>query len=787
MGNRPRSFKAFVLAITVCFVGTANAAEPLPTFPLASAADCDAEWENINPYPPRTPLRDIWGASGEVYIVGDGGTILHYDGLVLSSMQSGTSLDLLGVYGRSRDDVYAVGAQGIVLHYDGTSWRDLGAPTTETLRAVWTDIGADVIAVGDGGTVLRYDGANWSTTVLDPTATFFGVWGTSNSLVFVSGEQYAGSPYCHHMGLDEPGLVYKYDGSTWQVSLKSVECGAPYYLRFASIWGTGANDVYVRDRYTGLVYHYNGTTWTGPTTTGLPAGWGNLPAGLKDLCLSGGITGVWVENANSIYVINTVGVIVRYDGTEWSRVTDPALAWYSWDMWAWDEDNVFAATRNSKVLRYDGVQWHTDRIETPQGSAVEFRCIWGAGPNDVWVGGYQGQYLWHYDGTGWTPVPSGNPQASPHTALWGSSSTDVYSGDRDGRVAHYDGTSWQLIGDQGSFVRDIWGSGPTDIWFVVNSDQVEHFDGQTWTSHFVARRLFTRSIYGAGPTAVFLLGSDIDSPQDLLFFYDGQSWAQISKPPSHAAGDMWVSPSSKVYVMGNGSVFSYDGSSWTEKNLAPKSSNLTALWGLDNCDVYAFGSAGRMWRYHEVMTPVVITSFRATPSQGVIVLAWDVNVDENISGFVMYRRALDGTPEIRLHETLSPQTRRFVDKDVEPGVTYEYHVAAVLADGNEVRSLPASATVPVKTMLLSQNVPNPFSPTTTIRFSIPQRTHVELAVFDAQGKRIITLVDDVVDAGKRSIQWNGRDRRRAPVATGVYFYRLAAGSTALTKKMLLIK
>ncbi len=130
---------------------------------------------------------------------------------------------------------------------------------------------------------------------------------------------------------------------------------------------------------------------------------------------------------------------------------------------------------------------------------------------------------------------------------------------------------------------------------------------------------------------------------------------------------------------------------------------------------------------------------------------------------------------------------RFVDESVKPGTTYEYYLAAVLPDGNEIRSAPATATVPVEMMSLSQNVPNPFNPTTTIRFVIPQRTHVELAVFDAQGKRIITLVDGVVEAGNRSAEWNGRDWRGASVATGVYFYRLAAGSTALSKKMLLLK
>ena len=68
-------------------------------------------------------LNEVWGnSSSDVYAVGAGGTILHYDGAGWNPMQSGTSEDLNDVWGSSSSDVYAVGSESTLLHFDGISW-----------------------------------------------------------------------------------------------------------------------------------------------------------------------------------------------------------------------------------------------------------------------------------------------------------------------------------------------------------------------------------------------------------------------------------------------------------------------------------------------------------------------------------------------------------------------------------------------------------------------------------------------------------------------------------------
>jgi bacillopeptidase F len=88
---------------------------------------------------------------------------------------------------------------------------------------------------------------------------------------------------------------------------------------------------------------------------------------------------------------------------------------------------------------------------------------------------------------------------------------------------------------------------------------------------------------------------------------------------------------------------------------------------------------------------------------------------------------------------------------------------------------------------LLQNYPNPFNPATTIAFELDHSSDVSLAVYNALGQKVTTLVDGVLAAGPHEVIWDGTDRTGAPVATGVYFYRLASENAAKTRKMLLLK
>jgi hypothetical protein len=88
---------------------------------------------------------------------------------------------------------------------------------------------------------------------------------------------------------------------------------------------------------------------------------------------------------------------------------------------------------------------------------------------------------------------------------------------------------------------------------------------------------------------------------------------------------------------------------------------------------------------------------------------------------------------------------------------------------------------------LKQNYPNPFNPSTTIDFAIAGKDFVKIQVFDILGKLVTTLVSNNWTPGKYTVTWRGDDQKGQLVASGMYFYRLQAGSFTSIKKMLLLK
>ena len=88
---------------------------------------------------------------------------------------------------------------------------------------------------------------------------------------------------------------------------------------------------------------------------------------------------------------------------------------------------------------------------------------------------------------------------------------------------------------------------------------------------------------------------------------------------------------------------------------------------------------------------------------------------------------------------------------------------------------------------LSQNFPNPFNPSTKIRFSLPKSGYVELKVFDILGREVIELVNEEFAPGSYSVGWNGRNNSGVQVPSGLYIYIIRVGEFISSKKMMLIK
>lgn len=112
-------------------------------------------------------------------------------------------------------------------------------------------------------------------------------------------------------------------------------------------------------------------------------------------------------------------------------------------------------------------------------------------------------------------------------------------------------------------------------------------------------------------------------------------------------------------------------------------------------------------------------------------------------------------------------------------------VRAVLNE-DETQFAEAARSGPVQ-FALYQCAPNPFNPTTVIRFALPEASDVQLAVYNVSGQLVRTLVNTSVDAGVHEVVWDGADRSGRPAASGLYIYRLVAGDHTFVRRMVLLR
>ena len=113
--------------------------------------------------------------------------------------------------------------------------------------------------------------------------------------------------------------------------------------------------------------------------------------------------------------------------------------------------------------------------------------------------------------------------------------------------------------------------------------------------------------------------------------------------------------------------------------------------------------------------------------------------------------------------------------------------AAVDFDVSDLIKTDADPRVPRPISMLNQNFPNPFNPTTTIKFNVPRTGNTKINVYNVRGQLVKTLVDGNFTAGNHEVTWHGDDNNSRSVASGVYFYKMETNGVTETRRMVLMK
>jgi len=185
--------------------------------------------------------------------------------------------------------------------------------------------------------------------------------------------------------------------------------------------------------------------------------------------------------------------------------------------------------------------------------------------------------------------------------------------------------------------------------------------------------------------------------------------------------------------------------------------------------------------------PVELTSFTANSVNGNVELLWKTATEKNNNGFDIERKSAN-TEFVKIGfvkgngTTTNQSSYSFTDKSIT--TSYSYRLKQVDFDGTYTYSniVEVSANQLPTTFALGQNFPNPFNPSTSISYSLPQAGVVTLAIFNALGQKVKEVVNSYQEAGNYTVSLNASD-----LSSGNYIYNVSVNGQSINKKMLLLK
>jgi hypothetical protein len=369
----------------------------------------------------------VWGAAyNDIYVCGYE-QIWHYD-IAWGISHSASGLEFEEVHGTGSDDVWAVGFGNVIMHWDGTSWSDESTGNENDFHAVWAYSPTHVVTLSDHGGVYEYSPSGWEEINNSQQGSFSDMYGLSADEIYAVSGYYlmlwdgvewavesTHSAYKRAVwatGTDEvwssgwpgsgaPRYVYYYDGSSWTNSY-SVD-----WIAVVDVCAADANNVFAAlDE--GTVAYYDGTSWDSTQVN---------PSLV--------FYGIWAASATDVFVVGEVGTIYHYDGTDWTDMSVPG-ADYLESVWGTSANDVVAVGRGGEIVRYDGTQWTRETSGTDE----VLRDVWGDAPDNYWAVGYRATAL-RYDGTGWTQMETGLSDDFSIDCVWGTGNDVWLSADND--------------------------------------------------------------------------------------------------------------------------------------------------------------------------------------------------------------------------------------------------------------------------------------------------------------------------------------------------------------------
>ena len=811
-------------------------------------AQSDGDWRWVHPSAGGNSLVDIAVIDGRTAVaVGERSTIARTEDagktwqVTDSTWASGY---WYAVHFADAINGWVAGRNGRIYHSAdaGRTWQPQQSGTSRHLSDIHFIDGTTGWAAGANGTVLHTTdgGQSWKTQSTGTSEYLYTVHFADSSTGWIAGENFSlrhtadgGQSWVDKQATNREGpdlenrhgrftsIQFLDDEIGWMVAEVDTGWSDPYGAPVIGIYG--------------VVYHTadGGQSWKAPSCdlhkgtisvhfVNQDTGWALQSALLPGM--QGGILATrdggktWesqLENDPAYHgtvrfldeqtgwVTGNYGLVFHTSdgGSTWEKKSQGAGSSLR-DVFFADRKTGWAAGYNGTILHSDdgGLSWQ--RQESGAGNQV-LGNLHFIDRKTGWVTGGVGTLLHTEDGgVHWTKQDIG-PDAGPLRSVFFIDSRTGWTGDDGGRIFHTfnRGQTWveQDLGAaaRDSWVQDIHFTNPRTGWMVNwDGDIINTRDGgQTWKVQYKAGFPLSSVYFADGDT-----GWTVGRYGTILHTTDGgRSWAKQPVNTTDHLGSIFFTDRLRGWVSSpyNTMFFTEDGGQTWE----PVESNLfTRISGLYFSDAHTgwiVGSRSSIKKFHR--EPPVAHPELLHPVDGASELEELPELQWNaVDGADSYRVQLSKTyafitRSVDIQGVAGTVLMSELPDGLEPEGTWYWRVASENEEGvshwSEVRSfsmaVPSDAESPEELpddIVLEQNYPNPFNPSTRIRFAFPARGHVHLSVHDLLGRKVAVLVDEFRPSGWHAVTFNADG-----LSSGVFFYRLEAGGSIQTGRMLYIK
>ncbi|MFC2103322.1 YCF48-related protein [Bacteroidota bacterium] len=377
--------------------------------------------------------------------------------------------------------------------------------------------------------------------------------------------------------------------------------------------------------------------------------------------------------------------------------------------------------------------------------------------------------------------------------------------DNFGIVAAYNGTVAKSTngGATWSIISSITGSSPWDMdmvdqeygWVSGTGERIFRTTdgGTTWTQQLATGGLGTYGISFINRNRGVAGGT---SGNTYYTTNGGDTWTAATTPPGHTVWGIHFVESTVLGSLGmtacaSGYVYisTDSGANW---NLEPRQtiSTFDDIYMTDAGNAWIVGNSGVILKYTEPgNVPVELNNFTAEINGNDVNLNWQTATELNNYGFDVERKQAVSEVWNKISfipgrgTTTEISSYSYIENDLNPG-KYNYRIKQIDLDGS-FKYYSLNKTVKIASVLsfeLDQNYPNPFNPTTIISFTILTRSVVSLKVYDVLGNEVKRLINETKDEGYYEIEFSADE-----LSSGIYFYKLKAGSFTQTRKMILLR